>query len=464
MRLFALFVCLSAAACTYDESLGRTAPPLSPGHFVARWAQAVGGPTTAENPGVVAIAPSGDVVVAGAVYGLDRIESVPGVATHVFVSMRSSASGAELWHAELEATPMDMMAHAAAFDSAGNVIVAGEARHGVVASDSTFGEGDMFVAKYDARGALLWRHGLRDGSGASATTIALGSDGTVYVGGDFRGAIDVGSGPLANTPPLWTNGTFNYDAFLAAFDPSGALRWTRVFQGPGQQKVLNLTTTSEGELSFVGSTLYGGASFGGPAYQPTLRFVHAFVTYTTDGDYLWSEPIAPVQFDEFSALAVRYEQDRFVALGHGFVGDEAVEGTLVADENGVVESDSELTDQLLISAATVTEAGMFVLDEVPSSRESAITADAVLSTRDAEGQLLGRLELTGLRPPPSPVSFGIADLAAAGETVTATGMFQYGVDLGTGLILDHGSSLDADGTWHPGMGDAFVVAYDWVAD
>jgi hypothetical protein len=463
MRSLALLLSLIPAACTYDSSLGRTTPPLSPGHFAVRWAQAVGDSATAENPAVVAIAANGDVVVAGSFYGLDRIEAVPGVTAHMFVNMRSGATGAELWHAELQA-PMDMAARTAAFDSTGNVIVAGEARHGVVASDSTFGEGDMFVAKYDAAGALLWRHGLRDGSGAAATTIAVGSDDTVYVGGDFRGAIDVGSGLLANTPPLWSNGFHNYDAFLAAFDPSGTLLWTRVFQGPGRQDIRDLTITPEGELSFVGSTVYGGASFGGPVFQPTLRHVSAFVTYTTAGDYVWSEPIAPLQFEEFGAVVVRRDQDRLVAFGHGDDGQTMVEGMLVADEHGAVESDSELTDQLLMNSAAVNYAGMLVVGEIPSYL-SAVTADLVLSARDAEGQLLGQLDVTGSRPPPASAgSIALMDLAISGETVMTTGTLMYGADFGTGLILDHGSSLDANGMWHPGMGDTFVVAYDWVAD
>lgn len=188
------------------------------------------------------------------------------------------------------------------------------------------------------------------------------------------------------------------------------------------------------------------------------------MTYTTEGDHVWSEPLAPVQFDDFGVVAVHRDvNERFVTVGNARVGDAAFEGTLVVDEHGIVVSDSELTDQLLISSAAVNEAGMFVLGE-SASNGSSITADAVLSARDGDGQLLGRLQLTGLRPPVAAGGPGISELAIVGTTVVATGPLQYAVDFGTGVIEDHGSSLDANGLWHPGMGDVFVVAYDWVVD
>lgn len=84
----------------------------------------------------------------------------------------------------------------------------------------TPGNGNLFVASFDATGAPLWSAGFGDAYQQEGDGIAIDSSGNVIVVGTFEGKLDFGAVVLTTT------GTqFDSDSFIAKFSPAGALLW-----------------------------------------------------------------------------------------------------------------------------------------------------------------------------------------------------------------------------------------------
>jgi hypothetical protein len=85
---------------------------------------------------------------------------------------------------------------------------------------SSPGAQGLAVGKLDLAGNLLWAASY-GGAGASFSWVAIDASpsGIVLLSSAFKGAVDLGGGPLD---------TAAGDTFVAAFDPTGAYRWSRV--------------------------------------------------------------------------------------------------------------------------------------------------------------------------------------------------------------------------------------------
>lgn len=81
---------------------------------------------------------------------------------------------------------------------------------------------DIFVAKYDPSGALVWAKRAGGGGIDLGSAIATDGDANSYVTGRFSGTATFGAGDTNETILTGTN-----DIFVAKYDPSGALVWAK---------------------------------------------------------------------------------------------------------------------------------------------------------------------------------------------------------------------------------------------
>lgn len=201
------------------------------GNFV--WARRAGGIGYDEGLGVTTD-PSGNIYVAGlfqntASFGTTNLTSSG--QSDVFIAKYDPA-GALLWARKAGSADFDE-AHAIAVDAQGDVCIAGffdaNATFGNLALTNTSGLDDIFIAKCNSAGNFLWAR--KAGSAATndaANSIALDASRNVYVTGYFGATATFG-----NTNVTAAGTSASPDAFLAKYDALGNFLWVRQAGGSG---------------------------------------------------------------------------------------------------------------------------------------------------------------------------------------------------------------------------------------
>jgi hypothetical protein len=158
-----------------------------------------------------------------------------------------------------------------AIDAVGNSYVTGAfegiATFGAGEANQTIltGSTDMFVAKYDIAGALVWakQAGTGDISGndhASGSAIGVDGAGNSYVTGTFEGVATFGAGE-ANQTTLTGSG----DIFVAKYDSGGALVWAKRAGGADVEEAYGIAVDGAGNSYVTGLFGYSDYQRGGTA-------------------------------------------------------------------------------------------------------------------------------------------------------------------------------------------------------
>ena len=106
----------------------------------------------------------------------------------------------------------------------------------------------MFVAKYNAKGALQWARSVGGDGSDEVTAIAADAAGNVHVTGMFDGAVTFGPG---ETSEVSFTADFG-DMFLVKYDNDGAQQWVRHVPGPGIGAGAALAVDGSGNLHVTG--------------------------------------------------------------------------------------------------------------------------------------------------------------------------------------------------------------------
>lgn len=164
------------------------------------------------------------------------------------------------------------------------------------------GSTDLFLAKYDAAGNLLW---IRSGGGPMADEgrgVVLTPDGDVVVSGNFQGTALFGGSNLVSAGLS--------DAMLLKYDPNGNLLWSARAGGAGDDQAGQLTAVPNGDIVVVGQ-FQQIALFGNTALTSHALHNIFLARYDAAGMPLWA-----------------------VSAGStvGFMGDKAFD--IVHDSNG----------------------------------------------------------------------------------------------------------------------------------
>jgi hypothetical protein len=134
----------------------------------------------------ITVAATGEVYLAGETDG-----ALPGQVSagdsDVFVA-KYDAAGTLLWTRQFGTALYDA-ANGITVAATGEVYLAGET-DGALPGQVSAGSTDIFTAKYDTNGALGWLGQLGSAQYDAATGVALGSDGNIYAAGETHGALD----------------------------------------------------------------------------------------------------------------------------------------------------------------------------------------------------------------------------------------------------------------------------------
>jgi hypothetical protein len=224
---------------------------------------------------------------------------------------------------------------AVAFDTAGNMILAGQflATFNFAGGAPLIpaGQTDVFVAKFDPTGAHLWSKRFGDSQGQAANSVATDPMGNIVVGGGFGGVIDFGGSTL-------TSAGLN-DAFVVKLDPDGGHMWSKRYGGTSNESNVQVATGPQGEVGITG-TFGGTAAFGGLAVT-SVGQADVFVTrLDANGAFSWSKAFGTAGTESLPRIGIDGAGSVFVGGNYEAASFTIVNTTIPAGTTFVLKFDA----------------------------------------------------------------------------------------------------------------------------
>ena len=187
--------------------------------------------------------------------------------------------------------------YALAVDSNDNIYMTGEFSEAINFGGrfESFGESDIFLAKFAGEGATIWAKQFGDADAQAAIGLAVDKDDNVIITGEFNGSITFGDEALQSAGAA--------DVFLAKFSPLGAHRWSGSFGDEQLQRGRTVTTDAEGNV-YVAGDFSGTLNFGGQDMSGGGGGDIFLAGFDPEGGHLWSKGFGDEQPETVSNVAI----------------------------------------------------------------------------------------------------------------------------------------------------------------
>ncbi|MGD0710352.1 MAG: T9SS type A sorting domain-containing protein [Bacteroidales bacterium] len=249
------------------------------------WANSAGGTDNALANSVVADA-SGNAYVAGGFYcdtlsfgSISLINDNAGYEDIVLAKYDSS--GNVLW-AKSEGGANDDAAYSVTTDASGNAYLTGSFRSATLAigtsvlmnSDTTNSTEDIFLAKYNANGNLLWAKSAGGTESDDAYSVAVDALGNSYITGRFNSpVIKFGVDSLTNV----VSTGISSDIFLAKYDAGGNVLWAKSAGGTDDDVANSIALNASGNIYITGDFVSTSCTFGNDNMLNDSNYYQIFV-------------------------------------------------------------------------------------------------------------------------------------------------------------------------------------------
>ena len=207
-----------------------------------------------------------------------------------------------------------------AVDGSGNVIVTGHFTGTANFSGTNLvsaGGTDIFLAKYDSSGTLLWARTAGGTGDDRGNAVVVDAGGNCYVTGYFAGTASFGGSSLVSTGFA--------DVFAAKYDPAGSLVWAQRGGGSFSDSGLGIGVDSGGNTyitgQFIGTFGIGTTNLAGDGLTDMF-----LAKLDPAGNLVWATHAGGGEFDGGYALAVDAAGNSFVA---GYFEDESLGGDVL---------------------------------------------------------------------------------------------------------------------------------------
>ena len=253
----------------------------------------------------VAVDPGGNIFVSGYTTGsLDGQTSAGG--DDAFVAKYDS-SGSLMWTRQLGTSGSDI-SYGVAADVFDNVFISGATYGGL--DGPSEGLNDAFLAKYDTLGSLLWTRQLGTPYSDESCGVAADVFDNVFISGYTRGNLD-GQTSAGNS-----------DAFVSKYDTSGSLMWTRQLGSVRYDSSNGVAADAFGNVFISGHT---GGSLDG---QTSAGGQDAFVAkYDSSGSLMWTRQLGTSNSDDSYEVAADVAGNIFISgATHGSLDGQTSAG------------------------------------------------------------------------------------------------------------------------------------------
>ena len=374
------------------------------------WANSAGG-IFSEEATAIAIDAAGNTYITGfyasptCTFGSTSLTNIS--FTDIFIAKYDAA--ANLVWAKSAGGLGDDKSKSIAVDTSGNVYITGYFNSATITFDTitlatTFGN-DMFIAKYNAAGNVVWAKKAGGTSGDYSNSISVDHICNSFITGYFHSAnIQFGGTTLVN--PFSTSGGYNY--FVAKYDTLGNSVWAKAAAGAnitGNSIKLN----NAGNI-YVTGFFMGNATFDTITKNSTGSKDFFTAKYDTLGNAIWVKSIGGSNEEISNAISLDSNDNSYIA---GFFKSQTV----------------------VINSTTLTNSG-------------APDGDVLIVKYDAAGNILWTKKALGYS---NDMGLAIAT-DAAGNSYT-TGYYN-------GSLLTFGSIVLNSAASTTNVGDLFVVKYN----
>ncbi|MFA5782356.1 MAG: SBBP repeat-containing protein, partial [Bacteroidales bacterium] len=283
---------------------------------IVLWAKSAGGTYYDWAPSV-AVDDSGNAYLTGCFYsptitfGFTILTNAG--SSDIFLA-KYDANGNILWAKSAGGTDEEV-AYSVAVDASGNTYLAGyfESLTLTFGSDTltNVDRWDMFLAKYDATGNVLWAKSAGGTSYDVAYSVAVDTSGNTYVAGYFSSfTISFGSTTLTNVSVGYA------DIFLVKYDASGNVLWAKSAGGASEDEATSVSVDASGNTYLAGYFWSPTITFG----STTLTNVNVnnytdifLAKYDANGNVLWAKSAGGTNYDEAYSVAVDTPGNTYVA-------------------------------------------------------------------------------------------------------------------------------------------------------
>jgi len=274
------------------------------------WAKSVGGVYN-EKVNSVAVDVSGNIYVAGdftsdtLIFGSTTLTNASYDDFPDIFLAKYDANGNVLW-AKSAGGKFGDEANSVAVDASGNIYVTGDFESPTITFDSTTltnaGFNDIFLTKYDANGNVLWAKSAGGKFGDEANSVAVDASGNIYVAGN----ISTPTFTFDSITSTLEEDMFSDNIFLAKYDANGNVLWEKSVGGEGEDYASSVAVDVSGNIYVSGDFESGALTFGSTTLVNTSEsHVDIFLAkYDANGNVLWAKSAGGKGDDEANSVAV----------------------------------------------------------------------------------------------------------------------------------------------------------------
>jgi len=418
-----------------------------------------------------------------------KVSNVIAITFFLLISFQTVLGQTLNWATRAGGTSTDL-GGSVAIDSTGNSFMTGAfmgtATFGAGEANQTMltsvGNQDIYVAKYDNVGQLLWAKQAGAAGFDEGRAITVDGSGNAYVTGSYRGGAATFGVGEPNETTLANAGSTN-EIFVARYDSTGQLVWATRAGGTSHDGGRGIVVNNLGNIIVTGS-FEGSATFGpSEANETILASAGAsdiFVArYNNAGQLTWATRAGGADFDETNhSAAFDSSGNSYIAgifRGSATFGPGEVNETLLTSAGGgdIVVAKYDSAGQLIWA----TRAGGTGFDNgegvvIDSLGNSYVTASFSSTATFGPGEVNETL-LTSA----GGGDIVVAKYDSAGQLIWATHAGGTGNDAGLGIGIDASGNSYVTGVFSStatfglgeanettltsaGNGDSFVAKFD----
>ena len=168
----------------------------------------------------------------------------------------------------------------------GTIVIAGSFRNevdfgGEVGSITAEGESDIFIAKLEKNGDVIWEDHYGFSETELLNDLTIDSNDAIYLAGNFNKSVNFGGSELESAAVK--------DVFVCKLQADGSHEWSERYAISGSVKSVQIQIDNKDNLLITGSFV-GSLDFGGDLLESTSESIQSifFTKLNSDGDHKWS--------------------------------------------------------------------------------------------------------------------------------------------------------------------------------